>query len=130
MYEPQLNTTGNFNGTQIVRLIAGISLISLGIIIAIWLLFNLYTILHTPEEIALIAKIVPNEPADALIRSEFGDIELPRSLFVGIAYIVTFFLYSLFASIANTLIRNGTELLQSDLKQLVDKLTTELKTRR
>ena len=130
MYDSQNELENTFDVTQIVRLSAGIFLVFLGVAIAFWVLFSVYNILNSPDQVALIGKIVPTNPAYAIIRTDFGEIELPHTLFVGFAYIILFFLYSLLASITTTLIRSGSNLLQSDLKLFVTKLTQELKKHR
>lgn len=110
-------------GTPIIRIVFGILLIAGGCFAAVWVLHTVYTMFNTAEEFQFVKRI-----SAIMLKEAKGDAlgGAAQTLATVFGYIIAVLLLAISASIAKALLLVGANLLQPDLKALVEKLKEEL----
>ena len=112
------------------KTIVGTILLLFGLAIAYEVVQNIYSLIDNPERIRLVEKILSMGQPSSQFTNQLKSSELHK-LMGGyedavIGYGILIILLSIAGGIATTLLSLGTELIKSDLKDLLEKLGEEL----
>ena len=110
---------------SIVNKVFGFALLLIGISIGIWVISVIYNLLVDPTQVGLI-NMFANE-MDRIVTFPSGEVELPAGIYIAGGYLVVCILLSICAGVAKAFVKAGAHLVQSDFKDLVTKLTDEMK---
>lgn len=125
MYEPNQEEGAIDSIAKKIRICVGLCLLIAGILISIWLLQNVYNLLLNESDFFIIAKLSPKNADGRAIISPWGKFILPASYFYVLGYGVIFLLFTVIAGVANNFMRVGGNLLQPEIKKVMEKIRDE-----
>jgi uncharacterized integral membrane protein len=111
--------------SSIVKKAFGYILIVVGILVGLWVVFVISGLLNGGSDIWLIDLFANG--MDRKVEMPSGSFELPVGLYVALGYLLVCCLLYACVNISRSFIQYGSHLIQSDFKNLVTKLTHEMK---
>jgi len=126
MKEEQFNRPETYDSIKGLRNFIGIALIVIGVIIAAWVIINVYSIVTNPYHLEVFKQIIPDRDEIRELDINGKKVVLPKGVFHFMSYLIGIFLFSLAVSIAVTLIKGGVDLLMSSFQKLELKITKEI----
>ena len=105
---------------------AGFMMIGIGILIALWILFNIYGMIRDPEKIRAFDILFTNTAMDLRDNNTDRDLTSSDKTFRFFIYFYPLFLLSIAAGIAKTLIQGGINFMNPELKKFEKKLSDTL----
>lgn len=114
------------SGYRKLRAAAGVTLIALGIVGAVWIVERLVVLGTGPQDIPLIAKFVSFDAAARTIVTPEGKYELPEGLYFAVGTVVYLIALSLVATLVKILITGGASLLGQEVTTATNRLRQEM----
>lgn len=104
------------------RQLAGIILIVLGLIMALWLFISVFHVLGNADGVGVFEKMIPRSMEERTLRINNENVIIPEFVFVFLSYLITVFLLSIAGTIAGKVISGGVKVLQPDFKDIGERM--------
>ena len=94
--------------------IVGIIILSMGILLAAWILYTIYQLIQDEGKSSIVTRILDIGAIDKTITISSETIILPESFFYILGVLILVFLLSICASLSKVLISSGVQMLKPD----------------
>ncbi|QDS99020.1 hypothetical protein [Adhaeretor mobilis] len=121
------STSSDLNAVTLFRLLASMTLLFVGVCVALWVLISIAGVISAEEAPALIERIAPADGEPFEVEIDGNRAEMSPHLFRVGAYGCLCFLYLIAGSIAKATISGGVKLVQPDVKELIQQLMKQRK---
>ena len=109
--------------------IVGFIILSMGILLAAWILYTIYQLIHNEGESSIVTRILDIGAIDKTIVISSETIILPESFFYILGVLILVFLLSICAGLSKVLISSGVQMLKPDYTDTLKEISKEIKSK-